>query len=125
MDIDFIIQDTFAYVRPQWKLATNFDEAGRIFADMVKQNYKVQDPEKTTEADDADDGVSSDGDPDDEAELPVPGMDDGQSSDDEAEPEIDVSPPQTRSMNRSANFLRSLMPVVTQSVIPTLKKTLL
>ena len=42
MDVDFIVQDTFALVRPQWKLATNLDEAGRAFADAVAQNYKTQ-----------------------------------------------------------------------------------
>ena len=40
MDIDFIIQDTFALTRPQWKLNTDFEEAGRLFAEKVA---KLQD----------------------------------------------------------------------------------
>lgn len=59
MDIDFIIQDTFALVRPQWKLATNLDEAGRAFADAVAQNYKTQEAAKLVEPDESDSETSS------------------------------------------------------------------
>ena len=86
MDIDFIVQDTFALTRPQWKLAKDFEEAGRAFADMVKQNYKAQECEKAAEPEDADD-ESSDGELDEE-DLQVPEMDDGQSSGDEADGEV-------------------------------------
>lgn len=88
MDIDFIIQDTFALTRPQWKLAADFDEAGRAFADLVKQNYKVQETEKPVEAEEPDDGDSSDGEADDE-ELRVPDIE-AQSSSDEAEADAEV-----------------------------------
>lgn len=88
MDIDFIIQDTFALVRPQLKLAANFEEAGRAFADLVKQNYKPQEPEKTVEAEELDDSASTDEEADDD-EPRVPEMD-GQSSSDEAETEAEV-----------------------------------
>ncbi|KIW08711.1 hypothetical protein, variant [Verruconis gallopava] len=40
MDIDFLIQDTFFKLRPQWKLLTELDEAGQAFAELVKQNYQ-------------------------------------------------------------------------------------
>ena len=86
MDIDFMIQDTFALTRPQWKLAANFDEAGRAFADAVAQNYKSQESEKAAEPEDADDGSSSDGGDDDE--LQVPEMDDVHSSSEEVEAEV-------------------------------------
>ena len=86
MDIDFIIQDTFALIRPQWKLAANLDEAGRAFAELVKQNYKSQEQEKALEAEEPDEGTSSDDEADDD-ELPVPEMD-AQSSSDEAEAEV-------------------------------------
>ena len=86
MDIDFIIQDTFALMRPQWKLAANFDEAGRAFAELVKQNYKSQEQEKALEAEEPDEGISSDDEADDD-ELPNPEMD-AQSSSDEAEAEV-------------------------------------
>ena len=87
MDIDFIIQDTFAQIRPQWKLAANLEEAGRAFADVVKQNYKSQELEKPTEAEEPDDGASSDEEAEDD-ELPVPEMEDAHSSSDEAEAEV-------------------------------------
>ena len=86
MDIDFIIQDTFALIRPQWKLAANLDEAGRAFAELVKQNYKSQEQEKALEAEEPDEGTSSDDEADDD-ELPVPDMD-AQSSSDEPEAEV-------------------------------------
>ena len=86
MDIDFIVQDTFSLTRPQWKLAADLEEAGRAFAALVKQNYKLQEQERPIEAEEPDDGVSSE-DENDEDELPVPEMD-AQSSSDEAEIEV-------------------------------------
>jgi len=88
MDIDFIIQDTFAFTRPQLKLATNFDEAGRAFAELVKQNYKTQEPEKPLETEEPDDGASTDEEADDD-EPRDPEME-PQSSSDEAETEAEV-----------------------------------
>ena len=87
MDIDFIIQDTYALTRPQWKLATCFEEAGRAFAEIVGQHYKAQEPEKTIEVEAVDDGGSSSDDAD-EDELPVPEMEEGQSSSEEIEAEV-------------------------------------
>ena len=86
MDIDFIVQDTFSLTRPQWRLAADFEEAGRAFAELVKQNYKAQEQEKPIEAEEPDEGSSSE-DEADEDELPVPEMD-AQSSSDEAEIEV-------------------------------------
>jgi len=40
MDIEFVVQDAFALVRPQWKLALGLEEAGSAFADACKENYK-------------------------------------------------------------------------------------
>lgn len=88
MDIDFIVQDTFSLTRPQWKLAADFEEAGHAFAELVKQNYKSQEQEKPIEAEEPDEGVSSE-DEIDEDELPVPEMD-AQSSSDEAEIEVGI-----------------------------------
>ena len=88
MDIDFIIQDTFALVRPQLKIAANFEEAGRAFADLVKQNYRIQEPEKNIEVEDLEDSTSSDEDGDDDepraAEL------DAQSSSDDNDMDVEV-----------------------------------
>ena len=89
MDIDFIVQDTFALTRPQWKLNTDLEEAGRLFAEQVKQNYKSQEAEKAIEVEEPDDDGSSDDEADDE-ELAVPDMD-AQSSSDEAEAEVSLA----------------------------------
>ncbi|KAL9058037.1 MAG: hypothetical protein Q9206_002101 [Seirophora lacunosa] len=86
MDIDFMVQDSFALTRPQWKLITDFEEAGRLFADLVKQNYKAQGPGKTQEAEPAEEEAPSSDEGDGE-DVPVPEMDDGQESSDEAEAE--------------------------------------
>lgn len=70
MDIDFAVQDAYALVRPDWKIATNLEEAGRLFAEAVKQNYqtashdKPADPEEADEA--QDDSVSEDGEDDED-----------------------------------------------------------
>ena len=62
MEIDFILQDTFTLIRPQWKIVTDLSEAGRLFADAVAANYKQSSPEKATDVDDeAEDSASDDG----------------------------------------------------------------
>ena len=86
MDIDFMIQDTFALTRPQWKLVADLDEAGRAFAEAVTQNYKSQEPDKVVEPEEIEDDASSDG--GDEDEIRVPEMEDAHSSSEEAEPEV-------------------------------------
>lgn len=89
MDIDFIIQDTYALTRPQWKLASSSEEAGRAFAEIVGQYYKTQEPEKTVEIEAVDDGDFSSDDAD-EDEPPVPEMEEGQSSSEEADAEVPI-----------------------------------
>lgn len=86
MDIDFIIQDTYALTRPQWKLVANLNEAGTAFSDAVAQNYKTQEPERTADPEEVDDATSSDGGEDDEARVPE--MEDGHSSSEEAEQDV-------------------------------------
>ena len=44
MDIDFIVQDTYALVRPQWKLVTDLAEAARVFAEACAANYQARAP---------------------------------------------------------------------------------
>ena len=87
MDIDFIIQDTYALTRPQWKLAKDFEEAGRAFAESVTQNYKTSEAEKITESEALEDDTSSEDDADDD-DLQVPEMEDAHSSSEEAEAEV-------------------------------------
>ncbi|KAL8761813.1 MAG: hypothetical protein Q9184_002097 [Pyrenodesmia sp. 2 TL-2023] len=86
MDIDFMVQDSFALTIPQWKLITNFEEAGKLFANLVKQHYRPQGAGKTQEPEPAED-VESSSDEGDGEDAPVPEMDDGQESSDEAEAE--------------------------------------
>lgn len=89
MDVDFIIQDTFALVRPQWKLPTNFDEAGRAFADAVAQNYKTQEAAKLAEPDESDNQTSSeDAAEDDELRVHEPDAEEQQSSSEDADADV-------------------------------------
>ncbi|KAL8665757.1 MAG: hypothetical protein Q9202_002067 [Teloschistes flavicans] len=86
MDIDFIVQDSYALTRPQWKLITDFEEAGQAFASLVKQNYKSQQPTKAQGvAPIEDDASSSDG--ENREDVPLPEMEDAQVSSDEGEAE--------------------------------------
>lgn len=87
MDIDFIVQDSFALTRSQWKLVTEYEEAGRLFANLVKQNYKTRGSEKSQIPEPAEDEASSSDEGDGE-DAPVPEMDDAQESSDEAEAEV-------------------------------------
>lgn len=83
MDIEFLVQDTYALTRPQWKIATDLEEASRLFGEAVAQNYKLQDTEKTAELEE-DDGESSSSDDGLEDDA-VPDVEDEQESTDEAE----------------------------------------
>lgn len=61
MDIEFVLQDAYALVRPQWKLATTLEEAGNAFAEACKENYKsaaankLADPDEGEDVDDRND----------------------------------------------------------------------
>ncbi|PSK36153.1 hypothetical protein B9Z65_5968 [Elsinoe australis] len=59
MDIEFLVQDTFAQLRPQWKLATTLDEASQKFAEACKQNYQNLASAKEQEAEELEDQPSS------------------------------------------------------------------
>jgi regulator of nonsense transcripts 2 len=62
MDIEFIVQDVFALTRPQWKLTSNLEGAGRAFQLAMAQDQKTAGLDKATEPDEADsDGSSDDG----------------------------------------------------------------
>ena len=84
MDIEFLIQDIFALTRPQWKLASNLEEATKVFQLAVAQDHKTSGIDKAAmEQDDHTSGMSSDdenaddiqlGDQDDDEDL---GSEDG------------------------------------------------
>lgn len=84
MDIDFAVQDAFALVRPDWKIVNNLEEAGKIFADAVKQNYQTGTTEKAAEADEEDSESESDDGGDEETQVPE-GMEEDKSSGEDAE----------------------------------------
>lgn len=118
MDIDFIIQDTYALTRPQWKLAPNMEEAGRAFAESVAQNYQSQEPDKAVEAETFDDdGSSEDEGDDDDVKLH-----DNDSSNEENEAEVCQDELALSQLTADEEY-RSFR-TVTRARIPILRKTL-
>jgi regulator of nonsense transcripts 2 len=88
MDIEFIVQDVFTLTRPQWKLASNLEEASRAFQLAMAQDQKtsgmdkVVEPEEPDSSDSSDDGI---GDNDVETGLPEADAEDDSESDEEAD----------------------------------------
>jgi regulator of nonsense transcripts 2 len=92
MDVEFIVQDAYALVRPQWKLVTDLDEASRVFGEAVKQNYQATATDKPAEPEDDDESASDDdvdGPEDDDVVVPE-GED--KSSDEDEEDSDDEEP---------------------------------
>lgn len=78
LDIEFIVQDTFALTRPQWKLANNLEEAAQVFQQAIAQDQKMSGADKVNETADVDDAssVSSDDEEEDgDVDLPEAEMD--------------------------------------------------
>jgi regulator of nonsense transcripts 2 len=89
MDIEFLVQDIFALTRPQWKLASNIEEATKVFQFAVAQDQKTSGLGKVAEQDDATSGASSDDENGDDMPLADQDDDDESSSEDgEAEAEV-------------------------------------
>ena len=90
MDIEFIVQDVFALTRPQWKLASNIEEASKAFQLAMAQDQKTSGLDKVAEPEEADsDGSSDEGMDDAEAEAGLAEAD--AEKDSESDEEIDVS----------------------------------
>ena len=87
MDIDFVIQDTFALLRPQWKIAKTLEEAGGAFADACKENYKADIMSRPAEPEEIE--VAEDGEVD---RLHSPVDEEVTSSSDEVDDEVDDQP---------------------------------
>ncbi|KAK4126354.1 ARM repeat-containing protein [Parathielavia appendiculata] len=60
MDIEFLVQDIFALTRPQWKLASNIEEATKVFQLAMIQDQKTSGLDKVVEQDDGASGAYSD-----------------------------------------------------------------
>jgi len=82
MDVEFVVQDAYGLIRPQWKLAADLEDAGTLFAQACKDNYGTASAEKALEVqgpDEVDDLVEErDG---DAAGRQTPVDDDGSSAD--------------------------------------------
>lgn len=98
MDIEFIVQDIFALTRPQWKLASNFDEASKAFQLAVAQDQKTSGLDKAVDPDDAPSEASSDDENADD--LPDPEGDEESASEEEEEAEVCIP----KLANKSAQF---------------------
>jgi regulator of nonsense transcripts 2 len=86
MDIEFIVQDMFSLTRPQWKLASNLEEASKAFQLAVEQDQRMS-GSKATEQEDGSSESSSDDENGDDLPL-VDQDDDEESSTDELEAEV-------------------------------------
>ncbi|RAL66123.1 hypothetical protein DID88_005794 [Monilinia fructigena] len=60
MDIEFIVSDIYATTRPQWKLASNIEEASRAFQLAMAQDQKTAGIEKVVEPEELESDASSD-----------------------------------------------------------------
>lgn len=105
MDVEFIIQDVFSLTRPQWKLASNYEEASRAFQLAVAQDQKTSGIDKVVEPADVDSDSSDDGidDAEAEAEADAEAEAEGETGlaevdeESESEEETEVSPRQVNS----------------------------
>lgn len=89
MDIEFLVHDIHTGTRPQWKLASNLEEASKAFQLVLAQDRKaagLEEPEHEPEDQDDDSSAASSGDEicDDDADETV-ASDDGEGVDDDAE----------------------------------------
>ncbi|KAF8477425.1 armadillo-type protein [Kalaharituber pfeilii] len=92
MDVEFLVQDTFQAVRPNWKLHTNLEDAAKAFEEAVSKTYKIQDEkdDKALLELDLDDG-DEEGDSSDDGELEHREDEEGQLTDEEGESQTVVS----------------------------------
>lgn len=139
MDIEFVVQDLYSLLRPQWKLVlADLPEASRIFAEACKQNYrdtatgKVAEPETADEVEAELDGSDDaqmesgearavDGDAEDATsdgeEAASPAGDGAQTADSDDEEHIVVTRPEDqRDPEADADFDRELAKLMAESV---------
>lgn len=90
MDIEFSVHDVFSLTRPQWKLASNLEEAAKAFQLAVAQDQKASGADKAAEAYEASSGPSSDEENLDVDELDAEGEEDDSASEDEEVDDAEV-----------------------------------
>lgn len=131
MDVDFLVQDTYSTLRPQWKLTTDPEDATRLFSEAVAQNYNVQESERQAEAEEedaesssSDDGLEDDAIPDieeevetsDEAEASGPNPEADGESDFEDEQIVVTRQEEERDPEAEADFDREFEKMMADSV---------
>lgn len=144
MDIDFLLQDTLAVLRPTWKLHSNLEEAGKAFGETVAKSYKTAEntpaePEEADEESESDDGEGDgegdelryeevDGEGDGDAEGALSDGEEGSvvsgphsdhsddSSDDEEEPIVVTSREQHLDPEEEAEFDREFAKMMSESL---------
>lgn len=89
MDVEFIVQDAYALVRPQWKLITDLDEASRVFGEAVKQNYQTTATDKPVEVEDEEESASDDDDGPEDDDVVVPEGEEKSSDEDDEDSDDD------------------------------------
>ncbi|KAK3936373.1 armadillo-type protein [Diplogelasinospora grovesii] len=85
MDVEFLVQDIFSLTRPQWKLASNLEEASKVFQLAVIQDQKATGLDKIADVDERTSGASSDDENADDALGEQDDDDDSSSEEAEAE----------------------------------------
>lgn len=84
--MEFLIEDTFASIRPQFQFASSFEDAMKAFQAAVLQDQKSSGADKTAEPDDLASDESSD---DDNVDGDDGDADDDSATEDEEE-DLDV-----------------------------------
>jgi regulator of nonsense transcripts 2 len=106
MDIEFAIQDAFAVINPELKIAGSIQEAGEALHEAIKQDYQFG--EKIGDVEEVDDEhVSDDGIEDDVEEADDIALEEAmKSSQDESDDEGDSSPSELDEEEDQAEFVR-------------------
>ena len=60
MEINFMVKDTFAQIRPDHVMAKSAEQASKAFADAVAENYKSTEVDKAIEVEMEEEGASPD-----------------------------------------------------------------
>ncbi|KAL6814227.1 armadillo-type protein [Trichoderma camerunense] len=85
LDIEFLVLDTFALTRPQWKFVEDIEEATKAFQLAIAQDQKTAGVDRVAEADDATSGPSSEDENGDMDDVEADGDGDDESASEEEE----------------------------------------